>query len=271
MKENTVILIIIIFLIATTSVVVNADQDFLTYKNSTYGIKIQHPSNWEKVEVDLPINMIVTFNPKTEDDSDTVIDILITPIPSDMALDNFTDDYIDLLRDIYIDFTIIESSQSFLAGNSAHKIVYTARMERDDTLKNVMEVYHIDTLEKVMEVWTVNNNKVYIISYYAEQKTYDNYLPVAQKMVDSFEINLFEIDTSSIPNTVNERHRGINFGVTIIIILFVILVGFIALLAIRSRHNKHQNTDTSDGERVDASLDGERVDASLDDDPSKRE
>ena len=81
-------------------------------------------------------------------------------------------------------------------------------------------------------------------------------------MVDSFEINLFEIDTSSISNTVNERHRGINFGVAIIIILFVILIGFIALLAIRSRHNKHQNTDTSDGEHVDASLD---------DDPSKRE
>ncbi len=236
MKILAVKLIIIALLAATTNTVVNAQQEFLTYENPAYGVKILYPDNWEKFEEDLPHNVVVTFNPTKNDPNPIIggIDVLIAPVPPNLTLDDYTRDYILLLGVIYTEFRIVESVPTTLADNPAHKIVYTGRPERDDILDR--QIKGDDTLDKVLEVWTIKENKAYIISYYAEQRTYDNYVATVQKMIDSF-----EIDTGSLPKT-NGESSEINIGMDGFIILFVLFAGFVVFLAIR-RHSKRKTSD----------------------------
>jgi hypothetical protein len=71
--------------------------------------------------------------------------------------------------------TILESGPATIAGNtSAHKVVYTEKVS--------------GTLSKIMEVYTVKGNRGYILTYLAYTGIYDKYLPIAQKMVDSFNL-----------------------------------------------------------------------------------
>jgi hypothetical protein len=71
--------------------------------------------------------------------------------------------------------TILESGPATVAGNtSAYKVVYTEKVS--------------GTLSKIMEVYTVKGNRGYILTYLAYTDIYDKYLPIAQKMVDSFNL-----------------------------------------------------------------------------------
>jgi hypothetical protein len=40
-----------------------------------------------------------------------------------------------------------------------------------------------------MQAWTIKDDKVYIITYVAEEEDFQNDFPIAQKMIESFEIN----------------------------------------------------------------------------------
>ena len=72
------------------------------------------------------------------------------------------------------DFKLLESTEFKLAGNMAHKIVFTAT----DNIKHE---------RKAMQIWTVEGDKAYLITYKAEPGQYSNYLPTIQKMVDSIQ------------------------------------------------------------------------------------
>jgi hypothetical protein len=58
------------------------------------------------------------------------------------------------------------------ALNSAYKLEY---------------IYSTDMLMlKTMEVWTIDGDIAYMILYNADSTDFSNYLPVIQKMIDSF-------------------------------------------------------------------------------------
>jgi hypothetical protein len=40
-----------------------------------------------------------------------------------------------------------------------------------------------------MQAWTIKDDKVYTITYVAEGEDFQNDFPIAQKMIESFEIN----------------------------------------------------------------------------------
>ena len=71
---------------------------------------------------------------------------------------------------------IIESNPSTLTGNPAHKTVFLASSGSGP--------FKIET----MLVWTVKGNNVYTISFNSEAAKYATYLPVVQKMINTFEI-----------------------------------------------------------------------------------
>ena len=247
-KMKKLIPIIIILLLATTTLtfVAVGQEDFLKFENMTFGIRIQYPANWEKVEDDLPLNVIVVFDPPGESDSVIGIDgidIVIAPVPPNVTLEQYTEDYINLLGDIFSEFSIVESSPTTLADYPAYRVVYTGRVERNEVLENVQ--YRDVILNKVMEVWTLKDSKAYLISYYADEKKYDNYLETAQKMIDSF-----EIDTNSVLEEKREEYVGINIGIEVIIGLTVIIIGVGLFLAIRAIKSKRQTNNTVGEEPV---------------------
>jgi plastocyanin len=160
-----------------------SNNNFLTYENPVTGIKIQYPSNWEKMEQQTG-GLNVTFKSPPENPSDTFQEILgisIMNLPSEnISLNQVTDAHINTLNKSLPNLQINESTAATLADNPAHTVVYTN-----------------NTRFEVMESWTVKGDRAYLVIYIAEAAKYSGYLPVIQQMLDSFEIIPSSPDSSS--------------------------------------------------------------------------
>ena len=156
----------------TSSININK---FLTYQDSTLGIKIDYPAGWTH---ELHAGSIVTFLASLESDSNTYpagLGIKIQHLKSkNISLNNITKIQIKNLTQNHPDFKLIESTESKIGGNSAHKVVFTAT----DYKKNERQA---------MQIWTLKGDKAYLITYKAEPGKYAKYLPIIQKMLDSFQ------------------------------------------------------------------------------------
>lgn len=76
----------------------------------------------------------------------------------------------------YRDVEILErdTTISILAGKVAYRLLFTGDVE-------------INT-HKFLEVGTINEGRPIFIKYEAEECLFEQYLPLAQRMIDSFEI-----------------------------------------------------------------------------------
>jgi eukaryotic-like serine/threonine-protein kinase len=162
-----------------------ADVDkMLTYENSTYGIRMQYPSNWQKEENlssgsdnDSMLVDVVKFISPTKNASDTSSESF------DLKIDNISDikpitlaKYANnSIEDLRKDFDIIKLDRNAsLSNNPAYKLVYNG-MEEGVNLQ-------------AMLILTIKGDKAYIISYIAEPTKFYYYLPTLEKMIDSFQI-----------------------------------------------------------------------------------
>jgi eukaryotic-like serine/threonine-protein kinase len=166
----------------------NANLTFGTFENSTYGIKMLYPSNWNKeqnisdggsISNSSKLSDIVRFSPPFEnnnsDKSAENFDIKVDNISDvrPITLAKYTNDTIE---DLGKDFKIIslDKNTTMSGGNPAYKLEYTG-VEQDVNLNALM-------------VFTMKGDKAYIITYTAEPSRYSSDLPVVQKMVNSIEI-----------------------------------------------------------------------------------
>ena len=162
----------------------NIDNSFKKYQNPDYGINIQYPSNWRVDEGDVYADDyvidIVSFIAPVTSDSEAYspsLSISIDNPPPNLNenlneyLARITNDYGDTLKD----FEVIESdTNSILDGKPAYKLVSTD-VEDDIDYKS-------------LEIGTIIGDKVYFVTYYAEEEQYSNYLPTVQKMISSFQL-----------------------------------------------------------------------------------
>jgi eukaryotic-like serine/threonine-protein kinase len=175
-------------LIATTLIAIphtliaqTAPANLLTYQNSTAGIKLQYPSNWVKQENGTKQDTqtdLVTFIPPTIN-SNASLDVTVDDITDSpgTTLAQYASDEIGSLKQQFAnnDFKLTESKSSMiLAGLPAYRIVYTS-VDQNTTTKD-------------MEIGAIKGGKVYILTYEAGPNEYDNYLPIALKMIDSFKL-----------------------------------------------------------------------------------
>jgi hypothetical protein len=145
---------------------------FVTCELPAYGVRISYPSNWAKIEQGLKGKTFVMFKSPKEDPSDIISDsvgIALFDIPK-VELDQFMNGVMNNLKMKNPDLSVIESTPTKLAGKDAHKVVYYLRGK------------------KHMTIITRKENKAYQVMYVAEPAKYDTYLPIVQKMIDSFEI-----------------------------------------------------------------------------------
>jgi serine/threonine-protein kinase len=148
----------------------------LTYTNSTYGITIQYPQDWRKVEPSDEPGLHIAFVLPKESDSgmrdDVQIIVLNMSVPE--TLDVFTQNLIQGEEQSRHDFKLIDSTPTTLAGNPAHKIVFTSKDVQYDM--------------KSMYVYTIKNNNLYMVIYSAQSYRYSDSMEIVQQMIDSFEI-----------------------------------------------------------------------------------
>jgi hypothetical protein len=73
-------------------------------------------------------------------------------------------------------FVINESKPFAVKGNHpAHMLVYDAIVGGDEFFRK-------------MQVYSMFGNKIYVLSFTSQQALFSNYIPIVQKMVNSFEI-----------------------------------------------------------------------------------
>ena len=163
----------------------NTMNSFLIYENPLYEIKIKYPIEWQKKAQDTSTsvtrdnnNIVVTFAPDQQQRSPRLF-IQVERLESqEISLDQFTSKQLDHLAQLFGNGSrIIEQGRIVLPYEDipAHRILYEFNLSQIDYKK--------------MDVLTIKGDLGFIISYIAEKRNYENYLPTIQEMVDSFEIS----------------------------------------------------------------------------------
>jgi hypothetical protein len=169
----------------------NRIGEFLTYRNSTLGLRIDYPSNWEKETYHTSqqggVTNYIRFNSQYENPSDKFsenIEIGIENVSErQISQAQYVDSVVADMKGYYESFNIVELNRITVMGannSPAYKIVYAFTPPEWE--------YGESINIKAMEVGTLVNGKVYYITYSAELKKYSDYLPIAQKMIGSFEL-----------------------------------------------------------------------------------
>lgn len=150
----------------------------LTYKNSTYNVQIEYPDNWDVVGSSQNENSIAFFYSPFDNDFDAYqeyVGIGYEDVPVGTSLGEYTQGTIASFTEGTSNFEMIESRDTVLSGNLAHKITFTASsFEFGET--------------KSTATWTLKDDRAYLLYFDSQASTYDRYIPAAQDMIDSFVI-----------------------------------------------------------------------------------
>jgi hypothetical protein len=161
---------------ATTTATATTSNNFLQYENSTYGIKIQYPDNWQTKPANGILGEIVFFLPQGVNQTRDQVELDISVIPSrNMPLDPLAQRLFEIYKTILPSLEIIESTQITFHGNPALMVL-------------VNSTNPISGIVKSINIFTIKYGNLYLISYSAKPEIYSAYLPIANKMIDSFQI-----------------------------------------------------------------------------------
>lgn len=180
----------------TSSKITNATSqqsipgEFSTYDNQTYGVTIQYPSGWDKEPgVETSLVDVVTFNIPNNVGT---ITIWIEKLEKNATVEDF------LFGQTYSSCSgehpnVIESTTNITFANKpGFKILCNYGID--------------DSRYELMMIGAIANNKAYHIVYEVEEEYYSLYLPIVQKMIDSFEITSEEGSIISIFKDQDRRH-----------------------------------------------------------------
>ena len=197
-----------------TTIVRSGSVHVITYENSTFGISLQYPSNWQKMETeetkkeninydyDKPIVEFKLPSSPGESSEDKGHQgrflILVHELPPQnmigrlissfdiagsqkISLEAFVLSHLTSLLTLLPDFHLIksESGETTLNGSTpAHKLVYLYTEQREKG----------SSVIKDMEILAVKDDKGYIVRYLAQEPKFFDYLSYIQDIVKSFRI-----------------------------------------------------------------------------------
>jgi hypothetical protein len=166
-----------------TTTAATLTNNLLTYQNPTYGITLQYPSSWEKIEYPR-IGLAAVGN-------DLVANFLA---PLVNASDHWREHFMIQVLNQTQAKKLIPQSDTSLGGRHGYKRVYDSTMEIFNLDTNTEQRLHL----KTMEVWvTIGNGDTYLLIYKAVAARYSDYLPTIQKMLDSFKIGSSTVSHNS--------------------------------------------------------------------------
>jgi hypothetical protein len=151
-----------------------SSNSYLTYKDPIYGIAIQYPSNWKKIEYyNTPVtisgsNLIVNFLAPLANTSDHWrAHLMIQVLKQEQAK------------------KLVPQSEIPIGDRQGFKSLHNSSMQIFNLDRNTESTIHI----KAMDVWvTSNNGDTYLLTYKAAIAEYQDYFPTIQRMIDSFRI-----------------------------------------------------------------------------------
>lgn len=147
---------------------------FLKYESPEYNLKIDYPNTWQKRDKTTESQpFIVAFRRAKENPSDSYlesVDIHVRDIPtSNISLNQYIELQIKNLKAVNPDFSLIESTPTTIAGNTAHQLLYISKGD------------------KRLFISTIKGEKIYNIMYNSKPNNYMKYLSTVEQMIASFE------------------------------------------------------------------------------------
>jgi hypothetical protein len=158
--------------------------EWLLYQNVTYGVSMLYPSNWTQhnstgAADDRFIYVSDFSSPEETEGYFAYVTIGIDTLPPSTNLEDNLNGSIDIYRQDpeLQDFQLLSSSigNFTLAGMPAYSF----------------EIAYTDLEfgpQNMLEVGRIFDNRVYYIQYFADPPIYQKYLPIAERMIESFQI-----------------------------------------------------------------------------------
>ena len=154
------------------------------YQNVTYGVSMLYPFNWTQQNStgdadDRFVYVSDFFSPEETDGYFAYVTIAIDSMPNTTNIETYRNQSIDIYRQDpeLQEFQLLSSSigNFTLAGMPAYsfEIIYTD-LEFGP--------------QNMLEVGIIFDNRAYYIQYYADTPIYQKYLPIAEAMIESFQI-----------------------------------------------------------------------------------
>jgi eukaryotic-like serine/threonine-protein kinase len=149
-------------------------ENYTNYHNSSFGISLDYPIEWKQIGD----NRGSWFRNENES-----VNVRIETIPfQNQTLDQLTNYQANLTEQQFPDQKILEKNVSKMGNNyTAYKLLFDFPEEPADPEGTPM---------RELKIWTTNNGRAYIFSYFTTNDAFDFYLPVVQKMIDSFRITV---------------------------------------------------------------------------------
>jgi hypothetical protein len=175
-----------------TAANINNASSILTYENPKYAVKMQYPSNWQKVELNQILGGGRAIIPVRFETARGDLVIGVGNLTSPTTLDQYINFDINGLRQ-FPNFQLIESSPTTLSNNPAHKIVFS---------------YGIGpSAVKEFQVFTISGGKTYTLAFSSDPGGYPTLIPTVQQMVDSFALQN-AATTATTANTTSTNQPG---------------------------------------------------------------
>jgi hypothetical protein len=154
----------------------NATPKFSTYENVIYGISIDYPSFWQRVDFDRD-NLIANFVSNSSNESGLLENVALQVIG--IPYHNKT-----TLKDI-----ITEEISTYKSGVPGFHLLSTGLNDTHSGIPTYkLEFLHTNGQLQIrtLEILAINKNEGYKIIFSADRPEYGNWLPIVEKMVDSF-------------------------------------------------------------------------------------
>lgn len=149
----------------------------LTKEYSEDGVKIKYPEAWTRQDVKNPVTqeLVIFLSPKQSDSDKFQEKLTISLEDLSSTLDESRNLFIQEIKNSVSEAKIVDSSETTLANKRANQLIFTGK-DGENSLKN-------------LQVWTLKGEQAYVITYTATIDDYERFLPTAEKMIQSFEIN----------------------------------------------------------------------------------
>ena len=163
-----------------------ATNNFLTYNNPTYKIKMQYPADWTVSTNTLQTySGVVAFYSPLQSLTDILpaeLSLSITTYSQGVSLDEYTKTTLAALDQQGI--KVSDSNAFTLAGKPGHRILFSPPQPQPQNNNQGDPQVSIS----IMQAWTTIGSKVYLISYSAEESKFQKYLPTVEQMLSSLQI-----------------------------------------------------------------------------------
>jgi eukaryotic-like serine/threonine-protein kinase len=176
---KTAILSIMVLVLLPQNII--AQAEFLAYQNNDFGFSIQYPSNWKKEEEytskSSNVNIVVSFAKQNGSRIDTEADLYIRTedfLGKNVTLEDFAQQQKAYTSSL-LAVSSFNESKAIIGNRPAWQLEYIFKGIGGITRHG---------LNSLM----INDNTGYSMVFSTDKKSFDRYFPIAEKMIDSFQI-----------------------------------------------------------------------------------